>query len=81
MAYLILDNIIVSNFFHFDFVITVCDNAKERCPIFPNKTLTIHQNFSDPAKARGSEEEIRAQFNLVRGEIKQFCKNFVATNL
>lgn len=66
---------------HFDFVITVCDNAKERCPIFPNKTLTIHQNFTDPAKAQGSEEEIRAQFNLVRGEIKQFCKNFVAANL
>ena len=45
----------------FDFVITVCDNAKERCPFFPTKAKKFHQNFSDPAKAEGSEDEIREE--------------------
>lgn len=65
----------------FDFVITVCDNAKERCPFFPTSAKKFHQNFSDPAKAMGSREEINEQFRQVRQQIKEYCKKFVAENL
>jgi arsenate reductase len=65
----------------FDFVITVCDNAKERCPFFPSKAKKFHYNFPDPAKAIGTEEEIKKQFNLVRERIKEYCKSFVEVNL
>ncbi len=65
----------------FDFVITVCDNARERCPYFPTKAVKFHQNFPDPAKAQGSEEEIAAEFRRVRGMIKSYCKQFVEDNL
>ena len=65
----------------FDFVITVCDNAKERCPFFPSKAKKFHQNFPDPAKATGTEEEIKQQFRQVRQQIKAYCKNFVADHL
>jgi len=58
----------------FDFILTVCDHASERCPIFPSKAKRIHHNFSDPAKATGNEEEIMAEFRRVREEIKTFCK-------
>ncbi|WP_343697793.1 arsenate reductase ArsC [Flavobacterium sp.] len=60
----------------FDFVITVCDNAKERCPFFPSKAQKIHQNFNDPAKATGTEEEILQEFRTVRQTIKAFCEQF-----
>ena len=65
----------------FDFVITVCDNAKERCPYFPTTAKQFHHNFPDPAKATGTDEEIRAQFRLVREQIKNYCQQFVAENL
>lgn len=65
----------------FDFVITVCDNARERCPFFPTKAKMFHQNFYDPAKATGTEEEIKEQFRKVRRQIKNYCKKFVADNL
>jgi len=65
----------------FDFVITVCDNARERCPFFPTNAKKFHRNFSDPAKATGTEEEIKEQFRKVRQQIKDFCKKFVAGNL
>ena len=65
----------------FDFVITVCDNAKERCPFFPTKAKKFHQNFPDPAKATGTEEEIIEQFRQVRQQIKDYCRQFVADNL
>lgn len=64
----------------FDYVITVCDNAKERCPFFPSTAKKFHQNFTDPAKAIGSEEEIMQEFKKVREMIKTYCKNFVAEN-
>jgi arsenate reductase len=66
---------------NFDFVITVCDNARERCPFFPTTAKKIHQNFSDPAKATGTEEEIKEQFRQVRQQIKDYCTKFVADNL
>lgn len=65
----------------FDFVITVCDNAKERCPFFPTKAQKFHYNFPDPAKAIGTDEEIAEEFRKVRKQIKDYCKNFVAENL
>lgn len=65
----------------FDFVITVCDNAKERCPYFPAKAKKFHYNFADPAKASGTEEEINQQFRQVRQQIKEYCRQFVADNL
>ncbi|MRX69626.1 protein tyrosine phosphatase [Flavobacterium resistens] len=65
----------------FDYVITVCDNAKERCPFFPTKALKFHYNFPDPAKASGTDLEITEQFRNVRQLIKEYCKNFVDENL
>ena len=61
----------------FDFVITVCDNAKERCPYFPTKAIKLHYNFPDPAKAVGTEDEINEQFRAVRSLIKDYCEQFV----
>jgi len=65
----------------FDFVITVCDNARERCPFFPTNAKKFHRNFSDPAKATGTEEEIKERFREVRQQIKDYCEKFVADNL
>jgi arsenate reductase len=62
----------------FDFVITVCDNAKERCPYFPSKATKLHYNFSDPAKATGTEDEILNEFRTVRKRIEKYCQEFVA---
>jgi len=61
----------------FDYVITVCDNAKERCPYFPTKAVKLHYNFPDPAKAKGTAEEIKEEFASVRNLIKSYCENFV----
>jgi len=66
---------------NFDFVITVCNNAKERCPFFPTTAKKFHQNFSDPAKSKGTEEEIKEQFRQVRQQIKEYCEKFIADNL
>ncbi|OJW77938.1 MAG: protein tyrosine phosphatase [Bacteroidetes bacterium 46-16] len=66
---------------NFDFVITVCDNAKERCPFFPSMAKKFHRNFPDPAKAKGSEEEIKQQFRDVRQQIKDYSVDFIKTNL
>ncbi|WP_035658654.1 arsenate reductase ArsC [Flavobacterium seoulense] len=60
----------------FDYVITVCDNAKERCPFFPTNAEKFHYNFPDPAKATGTETEIDEEFRKVRQLIKDYCENF-----
>ena len=65
----------------FDYVITVCDHAKERCPVFPSKAVSFHHNFSDPAKASGTEDEIKTEFRRVRKEIKDYMKSFVSAYL
>ena len=72
----------VSEYFDvdFDFVITVCDNAKERCPYFPTKAIKFHYNFPDPAKATGTESEIMEKFRQVRQMIKEYCEKFVIDN-
>jgi arsenate reductase len=59
----------------FELIFTVCDHASERCPIFPSTAKRIHHNFTDPAKATGSEEEIMAEFRRVREEIKYYCSS------
>ncbi|MEO8172366.1 MAG: arsenate reductase ArsC [Sediminibacterium sp.] len=61
----------------FDYVITVCDNAKENCPFFVSQAETFHHNFPDPAKATGSELEITEQFRYTRTLIKNYCRNFM----
>jgi arsenate reductase len=66
---------------NFDFVITVCDNAKERCPYFPTQAEKFHYNFPDPAKAVGIEEEIANEFRAVRVLIDDYCKDFVGKHL
>ena len=65
----------------FDYVITVCDNAKERCPFFPSKAKKFHHNFPDPAKATGTEEVIMNEFRKTRDMIRSYCKSFVKENL
>src|SRR5690606_9479174 len=65
----------------FDFIITVCDNAKERCPFFPTTAKKFHQNFPDPAKTTGTDKEIKEQFRQVRQQIKDYCRQFIADNL
>ncbi len=62
----------------FDYVITVCDNAKENCPVFPAKTTRIHWSFDDPAEASGGEEEKLAVFRRVRDEIRGRLREFIA---
>lgn len=64
----------------FDYVITVCDSAKERCPYFPSKAQKFHHNFPDPAKATGTEKEIMNEFRSVREMIKQYCETFLQNN-
>jgi arsenate reductase len=66
---------------NFDFVITVCDNAKESCPYFPTKAVKLHYNFPDPAKATGTNEHIMEQFRGVREMIRKYAQNFVNENL
>lgn len=65
----------------FDFVITVCDHAKEQCPFFPSNANKFHYNFPDPAKATGPEEEIISRFREVRDMINDYSKRFVEANL
>jgi len=64
----------------FDYVITVCDHAKERCPFFPTNAKLFHFNFPDPAKATGTEDEIMAEFRKVRQQIKNYCQLFIRDN-
>lgn len=60
----------------FDYVLTVCDNAKETCPIYPGQTNRIHHSFDDPAAVQGTEEERLAAFRRVRDEIRDYLHSF-----
>lgn len=66
---------------NFDYIITVCDNANERCPYFPAQAIRLHQNFPDPAKTKGTDAEIEMEFSKVRDLIKTFSQQFVSSNL
>lgn len=64
----------------FDYVITVCDNANETCPVFPGAAKRIHWSFDDPAEATGSEDQVAAVFRRVRDEIARRLRTFAAEN-
>jgi len=63
----------------FDYVITVCDNANEVCPVFPGKTKRLHWPFEDPASVVGSPEERQAAFRNVRDQIQEKIQQWVAS--
>ncbi|HEX6906768.1 MAG TPA: arsenate reductase ArsC [Terriglobales bacterium] len=70
----------VSEFLHqpFDFVITVCDSAKEACPYFPDEVQRLHWSFPDPAATTGTHEERLAVFRQVRDHIAERIKGFIS---
>lgn len=61
----------------FDYIITVCDNAKENCPFFPWNGIRIHQWFTDPDNFIWNDEEKLIFFRKIRDEIKQYCYDFI----
>ena len=61
----------------FDFMITVCDNARETCPYFPTNAVQLNHNFPDPSKHQGDEKEVMQEFARVREMIKEYSKEFV----
>lgn len=63
----------------FDYVITVCDNAREQCPFFPAGTKRIHWSFDDPASAKGDRAARLAVFRRVRDEIRTRLDEFALT--
>ena len=62
-----------------DYVITVCDSANERCPLFPGRTARIHWSFEDPSQAAGSEAERLVTFRRVRDEIQGRLREWLTT--
>jgi arsenate reductase len=65
---------------HFDYAITVCDNAREGCPVFFGAAKRLHHNFDDPAALNGSDEERLALFRRVRGELRNYLSDFAEAN-
>jgi arsenate reductase len=65
----------------FDYVITVCDNANESCPVFPGRTRRIHWGFEDPAAVEGDEATRVTVFRRVRDEIREKLAGFVGSEL
>lgn len=65
----------------FEYVVTVCDNANETCPVFPGKTRRIHKSFEDPPPPGAkSVEETLSIFRRVRDEIREWMKGFIANS-
>lgn len=62
---------------HIDYVISVCDQAREHCPIFSNTGTTLHWSFPDPAQAKGTEEEQNTVFHEVRDAIEERIREFL----
>lgn len=60
----------------FDYVLTVCDNANESCPIYPGHANRLHHSFEDPATVEGSEEQRLSAFRVARDQIRQYLHNF-----
>ena len=65
----------------FDYIITLCDDAKEKCPVYPGNGIHLHAGFPDPEEASGTEEEIMNAFNHVRDDIEDFAFDFVHNNI
>jgi arsenate reductase len=58
----------------FDVVLTVCDSARDACPVFPGATRRVHQAFADPAAAGGTDEERLQAFRRVRDELRGYLR-------
>ncbi len=65
----------------FDYVFTVCDNAKEICPVYPKAKKMIHHSFIDPANAKGTEDQQLKVYIQVRNELRDYFKGFVDNDL
>ena len=65
----------------FDFVLTVCDRAKEECPYFPGAGKMVHHSFRDPAEVVGTEDEILAVFRSVRDDIEAWVRDFLTNGM
>jgi arsenate reductase len=63
-----------------EYVITVCDNANERCPLFPGRTTRLHWSFEDPSQATGSEDQRVGAFRRVRDQIHARVSDWLATS-
>ncbi len=64
---------------HFDYVLTVCDNARDMCPVFPDDTQLVHWSLTDPAAVDGSEEQRHDAFRRVRDELRALFRGFPVT--
>ena len=65
-------------YINFDYIITVCDHAKESCPFIPHKTaVLIHENFFDPSKADSKSKLYLDGFRKLRIQMKEYCKDFI----
>ena len=62
----------------FDYVVTVCDNARDNCPVFPGAAQRIHWSFEDPAAVEGTEEVRLQAFRRIRDQIRERVKGFFA---
>ena len=62
-----------------DYVITVCDSANERCPVFPARTMRLHWSFEDPSRAGGTDEERLQTFRRVRDQLLERIQGWIAT--
>jgi arsenate reductase len=60
----------------FDYVITVCDNARESCPVYFNAARRLHRDFDDPAACQGSEADRLGVFRRVRDELRRYLRDF-----
>lgn len=65
----------------FDYVLTVCDNAREACPVFPGTAKRIHWSLDDPAAAQGSDEEQLHAFRKIRDELQGLLRGFTASTV
>ncbi|SRR5579884_1808826 len=65
----------------FDYVITVCDNARETCPVFFGAAQKLHRDFEDPAAATGTEEQRLAVFRRVRDQLRDYLGEFTASTM
>ena len=64
---------------HFDYVVTVCDNARDNCPVFPGGAERIHWSLEDPAAVQGSEAERLAAFCRIRDQLRDRVREFFAS--
>ena len=65
----------------FRYIVTVCDNARDNCPVFPATAERVHWSFEDPAAVEGSEDERRAAFRRIRDQIRARVDEFAAALL